>query len=529
MSKLFVFAIGGTGERVLRSFTMLLAAGVPAFDNYDIYPIIIDYDVASGDKERAMKSLKNYVALHDAAFARHGRQGNQFFGAEIKQVNGLKNFVLSYEPMEGEERFREYIGYSNLNGETVNTKYMLDSMYDTSERPTTELNLDMTVGFKGNPNIGCVVFHKLKENEGYNSFRTNYNANQGDRIVIIGSLFGGTGASGIPELVQAIKEDKPNAIIATTLILPYFEPKRNMDGAINANLFYSKTKAALNYYKDSGLNDSISAIYYLGDPYPTVVPYCEGGSEQRNNANLVEVLAGLTIAHFAKLPQPNTNREFKFSLEKNIIVDPNDVHRLNCRLFINDFDDNTKGAVLKYMTALATAMKYYHDVIEPANINDSPYFDMLELDKIEKSKTSEHKANRLQDICGHLHDFYSLFVQWMNELDFAGDDAKNIPANSHRLALYNLSNEYHEIILKETEKTTDKDKGVIEVIKTVAKKITGPTVKPNKDFLDSTMNTSLGYYCEGAKLTTNEKEFVFMDILHTTALKAEQEIKKNKL
>ena len=36
MKKLFLFAIGGTGERALRSTTMLLAAGVPAFNDYDI-------------------------------------------------------------------------------------------------------------------------------------------------------------------------------------------------------------------------------------------------------------------------------------------------------------------------------------------------------------------------------------------------------------------------------------------------------------------------------------------------------------
>ena len=44
MSKLFIFGIGGTGERVLRSFTMLLAAGVSSFDQQEIYPIILDYD-----------------------------------------------------------------------------------------------------------------------------------------------------------------------------------------------------------------------------------------------------------------------------------------------------------------------------------------------------------------------------------------------------------------------------------------------------------------------------------------------------
>ena len=44
MSKLYVFAIGGTGSRVLRSLTMLAAAGVDIQAN-EIVPVIIDPDV----------------------------------------------------------------------------------------------------------------------------------------------------------------------------------------------------------------------------------------------------------------------------------------------------------------------------------------------------------------------------------------------------------------------------------------------------------------------------------------------------
>ena len=52
MPKLFIFAIGGTGERVLRSTAMLLASGAPAFDNYEVFPIIIDYDKKNADSCR---------------------------------------------------------------------------------------------------------------------------------------------------------------------------------------------------------------------------------------------------------------------------------------------------------------------------------------------------------------------------------------------------------------------------------------------------------------------------------------------
>ena len=71
MKKLFLFAIGGTGERVLRSTTMLLAAGVPAFNGYDIYPIIIDYDAANKDKDRTKDILKQYQKINRIAYANH--------------------------------------------------------------------------------------------------------------------------------------------------------------------------------------------------------------------------------------------------------------------------------------------------------------------------------------------------------------------------------------------------------------------------------------------------------------------------
>ena len=48
MGKLYVFAIGGTGSRVLRSLTMLLASGCKT-ESSEIVPIIIDPDASAAD------------------------------------------------------------------------------------------------------------------------------------------------------------------------------------------------------------------------------------------------------------------------------------------------------------------------------------------------------------------------------------------------------------------------------------------------------------------------------------------------
>lgn len=56
MSKLYVFAIGGTGSRVLRSLTMMLASGVKLGVD-KIVPIIIDPDNSNADLTLAVETM----------------------------------------------------------------------------------------------------------------------------------------------------------------------------------------------------------------------------------------------------------------------------------------------------------------------------------------------------------------------------------------------------------------------------------------------------------------------------------------
>lgn len=64
MSKIFLFGIGGTGARVLRSLTMMLATGVKLGVD-EIIPIIIDPDAANADLTRTVSLLNNYSAIRE--------------------------------------------------------------------------------------------------------------------------------------------------------------------------------------------------------------------------------------------------------------------------------------------------------------------------------------------------------------------------------------------------------------------------------------------------------------------------------
>ena len=83
--KLYVFAIGGTGSRVLRAFTMLMASGVKLPNDFNtIVPIIIDPDTANGDMTRTADILNKYQNIH-----KYSTEGTSFFGSSIKTLYQL--------------------------------------------------------------------------------------------------------------------------------------------------------------------------------------------------------------------------------------------------------------------------------------------------------------------------------------------------------------------------------------------------------------------------------------------------------
>ena len=62
MDKLFIFAIGGTGSRVLKALTHLLAAGVD-IEAQTVVPIIIDTDANGGNMAETIDLLNRYRAI----------------------------------------------------------------------------------------------------------------------------------------------------------------------------------------------------------------------------------------------------------------------------------------------------------------------------------------------------------------------------------------------------------------------------------------------------------------------------------
>ena len=156
MNKTYVFFVGGTGARVLRSLTMLLASGCRMKDGGAIVPVVIDYDVKNGDLKEAKDLLDCYCNISKTA--KYEEQEEGFFRQKLDIKEG-SYAAIQYE--NSNKTFGDFLSYDSMANRDglAPMKKMLESLFDTSDNQVTaELKLDMTVGFKGNPNIGSVVF-----------------------------------------------------------------------------------------------------------------------------------------------------------------------------------------------------------------------------------------------------------------------------------------------------------------------------------------------------------------------------------
>lgn len=304
MAKLYIFGIGGTGARVLRSFTMMLAAGVN-INADEVVPIIIDPDASNADLTRTVQLMNTYRSVRtNLSFTQNVK--TPFFRKELAQI--LPNYTLRIQDTD-DKSFKQFIDLSSMDKPTQALMRILFS--------EKNLQSSMDVGFKGNPNIGSVVLNQIVESEHFSTFANSFA--QGDKIFIISSIFGGTGASGFPLLLKTLRTNNVmpnndlinNAEIGAITLLPYFKLEKSDESEIDSSTFISKTKSALAYYENNiSRNNSINALYYLADEVSNIYQNHEGGSMQKNDAHLVEFLAATAIVDFCNKQHPTTvNKE----------------------------------------------------------------------------------------------------------------------------------------------------------------------------------------------------------------------------
>lgn len=389
MANLFLYAIGGTGSRVLRSLTMLLSSGVECPDT--IVPVIIDPDTSNGDLTRTVTLMQRYQKIRqNLNFGE--RQSNHFFQTSIEER--ISDFKLRMDEVQN-VKFKDYIHITEMNDPN---KALAKALFSTCN-----LESDMRMGFKGHPNMGSVVMNQLENNQDFRDVAQRFNP--GDKIFIVSSIFGGTGASGFPVLLKLFRQSQTlpnhallnNANIGALMVLPYFQVHEDPFSEIDSATFISKSKSALSYYERTMANGGASPnkVYYIADNTKSTYQNNEGNDAQKNNAHIVELAAALAVLDFSRAANANNLNAVDYK-EFGIDRDSNSID-------FSHLDLRTVRNIRKPMTQLLLFSKYMK---EKAPETDQPW-----------AKDNDFDVNYYtSDFVTELNSFLAAYQLWLSEL-----------------------------------------------------------------------------------------------------------------
>lgn len=322
--KYFVIGIGGTGMRCIEAFTHLCAIGM--FDNKEIDILSIDTDTNNGNKDRSEQLIDRYIRIKGGASGKP--TANSFFTAKLN----IYKFAPEYS---GNRLTYELI--SELNDGTADekkdNKALSDLFFDDDVQ---KFKLDH--GYRAQTHLGShLMYHciveaarnvskggKRKEDLELAAFLDKiYQAGENARVFILGSIFGGTGASAIPIIPKALKDavrikDKnaeihPNAKFGCSLLSDYFKfnvpdgaQKKEQKVIADSNNFSRNSQAALMFYQaDSTVKATYKLMYHIG--WPQRVDFSvgdistktiTGGGEQKNPCHIAELLCACSVYDF---------------------------------------------------------------------------------------------------------------------------------------------------------------------------------------------------------------------------------------
>lgn len=283
----YIFFIGGSGARTYTAFIHCAAAG--AIETKNVSVLKIDADIRNSANQENKRLYEQYKKVYGL----------------LSEENDREVFTCNIE-METEEVLSPVSTNAVTLGDAIGTsnekrRRLLNCLY-TEE----EIKQSLEHGFYAHPNIGCVFFSDFAFDECLDKIENQLTNNKEVRIALVGSIFGGTGAAGIPTILKILKDrfgDRDKLRIGGVLFEPYFSVsgtngERN-NITIRTEEFYNNTYEALNYYnatKKAGFDN----IYLVGQEKLDIVNdhYADGGSGQNNKPHVTEVYGALALDHF---------------------------------------------------------------------------------------------------------------------------------------------------------------------------------------------------------------------------------------
>ncbi|MBR1421642.1 MAG: hypothetical protein IJ575_11400 [Selenomonadaceae bacterium] len=306
----YFISIGGSGAKVLESLTHLTVAGLlPNHEKQQkLYVMAIDPDIGNGNLKRASTVLTSFESFQD------WKVGNDtpLFKTEVTLAR-----PLIWNPAEHDQKLDDVLSYQAYRGTPVGALY--EVLFSKEERETF-----LNEGFRGRPSIGAAVLAKRvaldnrrkdRDVSPWESFarliRQDVKSGQTAKIFLAGSVFGGTGASGLPTIAKLLRKtfanyfDDGDVLIGGAFLLPYFsfapdkDTQQKLQGEIYAQAenFSMNTRAALEYY--SVREKNFHSMYFVGDDVLSQMKnFSIGAATQMNESHIVDLYGALAAIDF---------------------------------------------------------------------------------------------------------------------------------------------------------------------------------------------------------------------------------------
>ncbi len=339
--KFFVLGIGGTGMRCIESLIHLCSIGM--FDDTDLYLLALDTDKNNGNFAR-LKAVKDaYLNVKSLDAANRTPNKNTFFSANLKYYEFSPNYEIK-------STFKDVFGYGDTQYTAKGKTDLADLVFS---KDVEDFNLRH--GYRAQTHLGSMMmYHSIietaKDNrpnqlQKYLQELISASQNGNPRVFILGSVFGGTGASSIPIIPQAISEAAAvlsngsadimkSAYFGSTLLTAYFnfkvpsEAERNDQKIIaTSDKFAMNSQAAMMFYQDDAtVRSTYQKFYMMGTPgldwdpmqktSDKVNKTITGGEAQKNDSHYIELLAACAALDFY-----NTDESVLQNNKENVSAD----------------------------------------------------------------------------------------------------------------------------------------------------------------------------------------------------------------
>ena len=442
MNNLILIAVGGTGARIAQSVVAMAAAGLPAElgvnangDNTLLYVKIVDIDVNHKDGRELYDMIESYNAtigdLIEQDSAVFGKQ--KWRPIRIRMVDKPEDFVFDAQlGGAGIQRLKIEDIVTGLRDEP---RLLLDALISKGDR-----TMNLLAGCKARPRIGALLWQYLYNDDAcgfWEDIRTMMAPGNTTRIMFAGSVFGGTGASGVPTLAKLLRHELQNGVqgvntYGITLMTPYFQLKPPEDAPVQSDKFPFESKMAMRYYESDPDLLQMDCVQIVGDELHTMVanvakdlkakpqwreiqytPDSEG--EQNNPSMPAELVAAIGIHMF--FAGRNTSN---FMLHGHEVLPKEDASAVHS---INMFPCGSEsGKCLDRLVRFCHILLDYCDSLAAEAPDRKPAFfhKLWDEDCLNTPKWKEHYWENEARGIGHIIDFSRQINRWLDDLEHNG-------------------------------------------------------------------------------------------------------------